>query len=373
MNYQNWLVKSLGGLRRRISNHFVVYADIANFFPSIYTHSIAWALVGIQTAKGSDKKQWFDEIDRVFQAAKRKETNGIAIGPATSNIVAEVILKKVDDALIGKGFNFYRYIDDFTCFTKTKSEAERFVNELRTELNKYKLVLNAKKTKIWSLPRHDHDDWLYQIKQASKLLPRRPKPSQVVDFIESLVEIENRCNDKSVFKYGFAILGDKRLSTYSRQAALVGCMSLCFQVPNLHSMLRYFQISKTAFAELELKCGLIELLSEAATNRQSDSMCWYLYYCNMYEVEITDEIAASIVKTRDCLSLLLLYCYASPTAQKQVVKFANRAIGAKDAHDRHQYWLLTFELYRRGIIQKVGNDKQQFDMMVSEHVHFCTA
>ncbi|WP_432769674.1 MAG: RNA-directed DNA polymerase [Sphingopyxis sp.] len=373
MNYQNWIVRSLGGLRRRMSNHFLVQADVANFFPSIYTHSIAWALVGIKDAKASDNNQWFDKIDQSFQRCKRKETNGVAIGPATSNIAAEIIMSKIDDSLTKKGFNFYRYIDDFTCFTPTRSEAEKFINTLRRELDRYKLVLNAKKTKIHPLPRHNNDEWLYHIKQVAKLLPNRPRPSQVVDFIDSMVEISERYGNRSAYKYGFAILSNRYLGKYSKQAALSGCISLCFQVPNLHSSIRYFEISLSEFKKLNIDRCLVELLHDAALNRRTDAMCWYMYYCNHYGIEIPGSISAMIIKSRDCLSLLLLHCYSIGETRKQIEEFARKSCATKDAHDRHQYWMLNFELYRIKYISKVRDDKQQFDMMAAEGVHFCTA
>jgi hypothetical protein len=145
MNYSSWITKTLGGLKLRLTSKFVAKADISSFYSSIYTHSIPWALVGLQAAKRSDRRQWFDEIDQAFQAAKRKETNGVAIGPGTSNIAGEIILYRVDEYLRSKGYKFYRYIDDYTAFTDSQQTAELFINELSQQLAKYKLSLNTKK------------------------------------------------------------------------------------------------------------------------------------------------------------------------------------------------------------------------------------
>jgi len=103
--------------RKRIERHtklsfkhkFYVYTDIANFYPSIYSHSIPWSLVGFAKAKRqkNKRKSWFNKIDTYQRCMKRNETNGIPIGPATSNIVSELILAKIDKTLQKKDLNLY--------------------------------------------------------------------------------------------------------------------------------------------------------------------------------------------------------------------------------------------------------------------------
>ena len=46
MNYSNWKQDPSPDEDMIIDKYCVVYADISNCFPSIYTHSIPWALVG---------------------------------------------------------------------------------------------------------------------------------------------------------------------------------------------------------------------------------------------------------------------------------------------------------------------------------------
>jgi len=55
MNYGHWKLKQRALASMSMGKHFVVSADIAQCFPSIYTHSIAWAAVGLKEAK-SDRQ-----------------------------------------------------------------------------------------------------------------------------------------------------------------------------------------------------------------------------------------------------------------------------------------------------------------------------
>ena len=46
MNYSNWKTDGTPEPDLLIGKKYIVKADISTCFPSIYTHSIPWALVG---------------------------------------------------------------------------------------------------------------------------------------------------------------------------------------------------------------------------------------------------------------------------------------------------------------------------------------
>ena len=99
MNYGEWQTRTLGHIRESFGAKVLVKADLANFFGRLYTRSVPWALLSV-TTKGSIKQPlWYNSLDAGLQFCKRRETNGIAVGPGTSNIFAEVVLGKVDEEL----------------------------------------------------------------------------------------------------------------------------------------------------------------------------------------------------------------------------------------------------------------------------------
>ena len=59
MNYKNWYLDGNPELDLLIQkneiNRYLVKADISTCFPSIYTHSIPWAIVGKQQSKNTIK------------------------------------------------------------------------------------------------------------------------------------------------------------------------------------------------------------------------------------------------------------------------------------------------------------------------------
>jgi len=101
MDYERSMEKQRAALVSRTGQRYVVTTDISNFFPSVYTHSIPWAAVGFDTAKATrgTRSVWYNKLDTCAQQMKRGETQGIAIGPATSNILIELILAVIDKKL----------------------------------------------------------------------------------------------------------------------------------------------------------------------------------------------------------------------------------------------------------------------------------
>ena len=109
MNYKNWRVdgnpESDLLMHEKGPSRFIVRADISTCFPSIYTHSIPWALVGKEKAKQTvHDDTWYNRIDQACSDMRNGETHGLLIGPHTSNLISEIILTVVDKRLYDKGY-----------------------------------------------------------------------------------------------------------------------------------------------------------------------------------------------------------------------------------------------------------------------------
>jgi hypothetical protein len=142
------------------------HLDISKFFPSLYTHSVSWAVRGIiktksqlfgpEKAKKDISEKSFDvAFDSLLQNLNYKETHGIPIGPELCRIFSEVILQKIDATVfqklkdagveLGKQYWCYRYIDDFYIFTNDDAAYIQVEKCLIAELEKFKLYLNDDK------------------------------------------------------------------------------------------------------------------------------------------------------------------------------------------------------------------------------------
>jgi len=157
----------------------IIRADITNFYNSVYTHSIGWALHGRDTAF-ADKvfKLTGNEIDRLVQYANDARTNGIPVGSALSDLIAEIILASIDLKVSKKlkaiEFLGSRFKDDYRILCNSEEDAKIILKELADELVNFNLLINEHKTKVLTLPeglyrQHDRDYHAYSLKDVSPI------------------------------------------------------------------------------------------------------------------------------------------------------------------------------------------------------------
>jgi len=141
--------------------------DINKCFDSIYTHSIAWAILNKNIVKyniAKSKDTFAGRFDRLLQNLNFGETNGIVIGPEVSRIFAELILQTIDanvERLLKNGdkklrnrvdYEVYRYVDDYFIFCDESSVRDTIIKTFKHELNEYLLSLNVNKEKEYTRP-----------------------------------------------------------------------------------------------------------------------------------------------------------------------------------------------------------------------------
>lgn len=145
---------------------FVLRTDVTQFYSSLYTHSIPWALEGKRTAKQNiGKKTDPNRLDKAFQAMMDGQTMGVPIGPDTSFLAAEIVMAAVDASLRAKvrKLRGHRYIDDYELAFQTRSGAEQALATLEDALAEFELTINPAKTEILELPQPFHEAWTHEI------------------------------------------------------------------------------------------------------------------------------------------------------------------------------------------------------------------
>jgi hypothetical protein len=154
-------------LRARLwrGQRFILRGDVSQFYPSLYTHAIPWALHTKPVAKANRGSTDGDEIDKAVRNCSSGQTIGIPIGPDTSFVVAEIVLAAVDGILRKKisGFRGFRYLDDYEAAFQTRAEAEEAQGHLESALGDFELVVNPFKTHILELPQPFKATWTREL------------------------------------------------------------------------------------------------------------------------------------------------------------------------------------------------------------------
>ena len=376
MNYESRIPKARRSLITSFGHRFIVHADIANFYPSVYSHSIPWALVGFSEAKTnrSNKDEWYNELDQAVRLNKRNETQGIAIGPATSNILAEIILASIDEQLQSE-FTYTRFIDDYIAYCSTHEDALNFVMRLEDELRKFKLVLNTSKTEIHSLPRPLTDGWVGSLNRA---LPKKNDVSvySVTDYLDHAIRLSKETPDGSVLKYAVKSLiktllrNDDEVNGFTLHQTIIYVLNLAFHHPILIPLVGdLFVKSVSVSGEFQYSKEIRSLTREFSRRRLSDATCWSLYYSSIYDVDIEQSIAERIIDSEDCLSLLFLYLSNDSNLRDNVVDFVDKR-DRDDLYELDRLWILLYQMYFDGNAGTIYKEDETFDIMKSEGVNF---
>ncbi len=98
------------------------------------------------------------KLDKLVQYANDGCTNGIAIGPAISDLISELVLSAVDTSfsreIEGKELDFIgaRFKDDYRFLCQSKEDADCIIKILQRQMSLYNLSLNESKTNFYSVP-----------------------------------------------------------------------------------------------------------------------------------------------------------------------------------------------------------------------------
>lgn len=316
---------------------YQVSADISTFFPSIYTHAIPWALVGHDSAKANiHQNTWYNELDRRQRSLKRNETQGIPIGPATSNIISELVLFRIDEVLRGEGYKFKRFIDDYYYFSPTQEKAEEFLLVLEVELRKYLLNINPRKVKIEELPVPFHAAWIIELTDRLPTYEHNA-PRNISRFLDFSINLQRLHPEGSVLKYAarslVKFIDDDNAEVYLRYLVSLAFHHpvllpiLCEVVKNHQGIIDEFEFRPVIERQIKLK--------------RSDAICWGLFFMGMSGYQIDDALATSVIETQDCMSMAMLL--AINQHQEKVIEFL-MTLDTATNFDRDQYWILIHEL-----------------------------
>lgn len=373
MDYEKPWEKAETMLRRGFAKRFIVHTDVANCFPSIYSHAIPWAAIGFGEAKKKKGKkyagEWFNELDAALRLTKRDETQGVAIGPATSNIFAELVLGRVDKE-VAKVAPHIRYIDDFRAFCDSENQAQEFLLCLSEELAKYKLILNVRKTEILPMPQPVSPAWLSQLALA---LPRAHEITGVdaVNYLNLAVALSASTADGSVVKYALKSLAKKKIASLGVLDVIPFALNLAFYNPVLVPLLGML-FDGAGFFMLFWQSELLRVTKEHARLRRSDGVAWGLYWMAKYHVKTDAELRTLIVKARDCIPMLLLHAIGSAEDKNAILAFA-KSLDVGDCYELDQYWLLLYQLFVEGALASPYRGEDAFEILRDSGVTFLKA
>lgn len=339
----------------------LVKADISKCFPSIYTHSIPWAIHGKAKAKmNRDLLLEGNLLDRSCQILSDNQTNGLAIGPHSSNVVSEIILTRIDETLLKRGYtHLTRHIDDYTFYATSHQEAETFVRDLNLALREYELYLNEKKTQIVELPQPVSASWVNELNRF--IFPDGEiRFSTVRSFLDLALELSKRHGTSAALNYAIKMV-PKRLNDRAKRLFTAEATNLCLAYPYLAPIMEQSVFVKHRNPQTDEQIESLgnELTKIGIEKIHPDSVAHALYFAieHDFDINLTEDELKAIIQIDDCLSNTLLWEYATRHSLTKIKKWLRaRAdkLKGQEKQDQDAQWLMIYTVWSDGDLRGNG-------------------
>ncbi|WP_439478764.1 RNA-directed DNA polymerase [Brevundimonas sp.] len=200
---------------------FILKTDISQFFPSIYTHSIAWSAHGIDHAKAdqavTSKEMYFNKLDFFVRNCQLAETRGVLVGPDAFRLISEFIASGLDSEF-NEGIKSYvigaaRHVDDYYIGIGSQPEALSALSTLRDTLQRFNLQINDAKTRTMDGTEPLNEIWAQRMrKQSRELRQQYHAPSEdILLFINEAMSLSKSIGSDSPVKIALRTFDQTRL------------------------------------------------------------------------------------------------------------------------------------------------------------------
>ncbi|MGF0143994.1 RNA-directed DNA polymerase [Sharpea azabuensis] len=357
MNYSDWRKDGAPENKIIYGKKYVVHADISKCFPSIYTHSLSWALAGKATAKQNknNKNLWYNRIDHLTQITKDMETHGLIIGPHALNVLSEIILCAVDEKMVQLGWNYIRNIDDYTCYVESEEKAEEFLIDLQNELREYDLSLNHKKTKVSRLPNAMVEQWVRRIKAISLLTSYgKVDYKNCQTYLDYAIEIADKeKGNASVLNFAIKTLSGMPLTENAKQYEKDIVFHLCVLYPYLVTILDDYVFGKCNASVDEIKAISKTLFLNGMTQKLYEQASYAVYFSIKYNFDLPVNVD-DVIATNDCILLAMADIYykkkGSAADTKKLKAFAKTLVPITEDFER--MWIFAYEALPESLLHE---------------------
>lgn len=293
---------------------YVLTTDYARFFPTIYTHSIPWALHSKSVAKVNTKDLSLlgNLLDMRVMQLQEGQTAGIPIGPDASYILAEIVASSIDCEYVKiseqKPFGL-RYVDDFTLFFSNRADAERALSFLSRAAGEYQIELNPEKTSILNITEESAEAWVFSLSHFLISGDEWLQRDSLAKLTEFCISLFAKYDDGSIGKYAIKKISSYVIATQHIDFAVACVLRLCAISPSAYSDAVAFISSyvragyKVDFAPIT---RFIENSVMAGLGLAHDlEVCWSLWLALELKIKISKLTKASLEKSQSSIVIVL--------------------------------------------------------------------
>lgn len=343
---------TVASAKLRYASH-ILKADIAQFFPSIYTHAIAWSAHGLEEAKRDQnpksKALAFNRLDFFVRNCQRGETRGVLVGPDAFRLIAEFIAAGIDDELNSKisahTVGAARHVDDYFVGLSGEPAALLALSALRDTLMQYNLNINDTKTKIIPGVEPLNELWAQDLRSDARKLQRRYLPAEsdeVVLFLTKALTLARQINSDSPVKIALRAMdqiGSYRQSQWEQIEPYL--QRIISHHPHCIDYVALLVVKRSAINRSidadgwkAVAYGLID--RHLALNHHHE-VVWLIWLLLSLKIELTDQLTAALANNEnDHIRALLVAGYLDRRISRKPPIRLGSKLATTDCH-----WLLN--------------------------------
>jgi hypothetical protein len=354
---------------RSTNSRFVLNCDISRFYPSIYTHSIVWALHG--KAYSKDKENLRDNtilgniLDSCVRNTQDKQTMGIPIGPDTSHIIAEIIGVTIDCKLQKKIPNLkgYRYIDDFTLFFRDWAEAEQAQNDLEFLFKYYELQPNIDKTKILDLPQPIDPEWISELRLYNFRQKANEQRTDIINYFSKAFQFTKKFPYQNVMKYAIKRMRDENIFQDNweifESLLLKSIMAEATCLPPVINILDRYNSEPHEYPlnqNNRIEDAINEIILQHSVFSHGYELSWALWLLKTLNLQLKSDAVEKLAHCDDCIvALISLDLENQGLFESDLDKsFWEQYMKSDELYEDH--WLLTYEGLKKGWLENQDHD-----------------
>ncbi|MEC7771807.1 MAG: RNA-directed DNA polymerase [Bacteroidota bacterium] len=304
---------------------YILKTDIKNFYPSIYTHSIAWAIHSKKIIRTKGNRSDFSrflglKIDKLIQYANDGCTNGIAIGPAISDLISEIVLSSVDTEaskiIDSKNIDFIgvRFKDDYRFLCQSKEDANFIIKTLQKQMALFNLTLNEEKSKIEELPEGLFREWTADYQPFSLRYQKKISYKKFENSLRGTLKVDKKFDGTGVVDRFLSELttNDNKLKFKFKDRDLLKAISLLLLLkekrnksfPQILGIIEKIIQENKGKKRITAKItSVIEnLLNEKLKNIEDNQydLIWLIYFVkslNLFSIHFPKKIKSPLIKS----------------------------------------------------------------------------
>lgn len=363
---------------------YLLKTDIAQFFPSIYTHSISWAAHGIEGSKSdtshNSKVNKFNQLDFHVRNCQLSETRGVLVGPDAFRLVSEFIIagidKEINDAVGHEIVGAARHVDDYYIGLRSETSALVVLSTLRDKLQRYSLNINDSKTKILNGLEPLNDLWAQTLRYDARRLSgygffSTAQVDDIILFINKSVELARQHGTDSPVKIALRALDQIKIYQRSSWPLIEPYLQrIIFHHPHCIDYVALLVVKRYSLDNSIDKSGWqnasYDLIKRHLAFNHHHEIVWLLWILICCRLEIPSDLVSDLIKNQNAhIRSMIIAAYAHGLIKRK----PKLSLGAK-LPSADQDWLLN--LVSRSLeftkAKFLGNFAVEFEHLASKNV-----